>query len=276
MAFKSSFKNLFKRFSQHEHETNLRETLEELIEESSPTESSIDMDEKVLLGNVLSLRDSTAYDVMIPRADIVAVPASISGPDLIAIVAKTGHSRFPVYRDTLDNAIGMVQIKDILGWTQSQKPLKIRSLVKEILFVAPSMRTLDLIFQMKETGIHMALVVDEYGGIDGLVTLSDLMEEIIGDIQDVQDQTTPQLQKRPNGTVVADARVSLEEAQEKLNYEFALEDMPEDIETLGGLVITLAGRVPVRGELIKHPKGVEFEILEADPRRVKKFCLHGL
>ncbi|HLD95160.1 MAG TPA: transporter associated domain-containing protein, partial [Alphaproteobacteria bacterium] len=167
-------------------------------------------------------------------------------------------------------------IKDILGWTQSQKPLKIRSLVKEILFVAPSMRTLDLIFQMKETGIHMALVVDEYGGIDGLVTLSDLMEEIIGDIQDVQDQTTPQLQKRPNGTVVADARVSLEEAQEKLNYEFALEDMPEDIETLGGLVITLAGRVPVRGELIKHPKGVEFEILEADPRRVKKFCLHGL
>lgn len=272
---KAGLKYLWRKIRRQENDATLRETIEELIEETNGRPTTIDSDEKVLLGNVLSLRDSTAQDIMIPRADIVAVPINISGPDLIALVAKSGYSRFPVYRDTLDNVVGMVHIKDILGWSQSQKPLKIKTLIQDVLFVAPTMRTLDMIFQMKQTGTKMALVVDEYGGIDGLVTLSDLMEEIIGDIQDVHDITTPQLQIKADGSVSADARVRLEEVEEKLGYNLHLPESEDGIDTLGGLITTIAGHVPSRGELIQHPKGFEFEVLEADPRRIKKLCIRG-
>ncbi|MEI8295418.1 MAG: hemolysin family protein [Alphaproteobacteria bacterium] len=269
------FKNFWRRLFRRESDSSLRETLEELIEESQELEPSIASDERELLGNVLSLRDLMAEDVMTPRADIIAVPQTISGEDLLSLMIKTQRSRFPIYRETLDEAIGIVDIKDVLAWCANKKEFSIRQVLKEVLYVSPTMRTLDLLFRMRATGNKMALVVDEYGGVDGLITLSDLMGEIIGDIQDAQETSiVSKLTERPDGAIVADARVTLEEISEDLNIDMTLGKMADDIDTMGGLVISLAGRVPVRGELITHPNGIEIEILDADPRRVKRVCLY--
>jgi len=271
----SPLKSFFRRLFRKENDSSLRETLEELIEETQELEPSIASDERELLGNVLSLRDLNAEDVMTPRADIVAVPHTISGKDLMNLMIKTQHSRLPVYRETLDEAIGIVDIKDVLAWCAHKNQFSIRQALKEALYVSPTMRTLDLLFRMRATGNKMALVVDEYGGVDGIITLSDLMGEIIGDIQDAQETSpVPKLTERADGSIIADARVTLEQINDDLNINMSLEKAADDIDTLGGLVVVLAGRVPVRGELITHPNGIEIEILEADPRRVKRVCLY--
>ncbi len=272
------FKNLSRKLKLSDSDNNLREALEELIEESTEEEPSIASDERQLLGNVLNLRDLTAYDVMIPRADIISAPITITATELVAQFVKTGVTRLPIYRENLDHVVGMVHIKDVLGWLQSKKALKINTLIREVLFISPSMRTLDLLLQMRETGSKMAIVVDEYGGVDGLVTFASLIEEIIGDIQDAHDQApTSHVVVRADGAVVADARTTLEELEEALSKKLPLnEHDEEDIDTLGGLVAFLAGRVPIRGELVTHPSGIEFEVLDADPRRVKRLCLRKL
>lgn len=257
-------------------EANLRATLEGLIEKSHESELSLESDERTILGNVLSLRDLTVEDVMIPRADIVAVPQTISAADLMETMIHSHHSRLPVYRDTLDDVIGIVQIKDCLAWKASNNPYNIKTLVREVLYISPTMRTLDLLLQMRESGKKMALVVDEYGGIDGLVTFSDLIEEIIGDIQDAQERgASHQIFERPDGTLVLDGRLELETIEEKLGLDLMTPELEDDIDTVGGLVASLVGRVPTRGELIIHPSGLEFEVLDADPRRVKSVCLRG-
>jgi CBS domain containing-hemolysin-like protein len=271
----SRLKQKWKSFRRVETDSKLRETLEELIEDAEVGESSIASDERMLLGNVLDLRDLTAQDVMIPRVDIIAIPQTISATDLISTMIRSRHSRLPVYRNTLDDVIGAVDIQDVLAWLASKKPLNIKSLITNVLFISPTMRTLDLLFQMRETGTKMALVVDEYGGIDGMVTFSDLIEEIIGDIQDAQDSTpSPQVIERADGSLVIDARVLLEELQEERNLNLVIPELEDEVDTIGGLVIALAGRLPSRGELIQHPKGYEIEIMDADPRRVKRVCLH--
>lgn len=271
-------KNLSRKFRRNDNDNNLREALEELIEESTEEESSIASDERQLLGNVLNLRDLTAYDVMIPRADIIAAPITVNASELVAQFVKTGVTRLPIYRENLDHVVGMVHIKDVLGWLQSKKALKINTLIREVLFISPSMRTLDLLLEMRETGSKMAIVVDEYGGVDGLVTFASLIEEIIGDIQDAHDQApTGHVVVRADGAVIADARTTLEELEEALDKKLPLnEHAEEDIDTLGGLVAFLAGRVPIRGELVTHPSGIEFEVLDADARRVKRLCLRKL
>lgn len=260
-----------------ETENSLRETIEELIEESDNSESSIESDERTLLGNILSLRDLTAQDAMIPRIDIIAIPLDATEEELLGTFIRSRLNRLPVYRNTLDEVVGSVQIQDVLAWKISGKPLQLRSLLKEVLFISPAMRTLDLIFKMRESGTKMALVVDEFGGIDGLVTFSNLMEEIIGDIQDAQDQPMPQrLFKRPDGNIVADGRVMLDEIEETFDICLTVGDLEDEIETIGGLVTSLAGHVPSRGELIAHPdQNVTFEILEADPRRIKRLLIHA-
>lgn len=263
------FKKLF-----HKDDNSLRETLEELIEESNAGEASIESDERALLGNVLNLRDLTAIDVMIPRADIIAVSHTIDPMDLIGTMIKSGLSRIPVYKDTMDDMIGMVHMKDMLAWSLTRTPFKMRQILREVLFVSPSMRTLDLLLQMRQTGAKMALVVDEYGGVDGLATFSNLIEEIIGDIQSAHDQTAPiQLQRMPDGTVSVDARYTIEELEETLSLKLFLPEIEDEVDSIGGLVATLAGHVPVRGEIIRHPYGIEFEILDADPRRVKRVLI---
>lgn len=277
--FKDLMKNIWKKFRKSENDNNsLRETIEELIEEGQETEPSIESDEREILGNILNLRDLTAYDVMLPRADIIAAPITIDEQEMIHQFVKMGVMRIIIYRDNLDDVVGMLHIKDILAWKNSKKPWVIKNLLSEVLFISPTMRILDLLLKMRETGSKMAVVVDEYGGVDGIVTFSNLIEEIIGDIQDVHDHSsTVQIKTRPDGTIIADARIKLEELNEILETDLLLTDEEDDIDTLGGLVVLIAGRVPVKGEVIRHPdEKIEFEVLEADPRRVQRVCLRKI
>jgi CBS domain containing-hemolysin-like protein len=273
---RSLFRKALRRLRRHDADVTLRETIEELIEESDGEEFSIESDERQLIGNVLDLRDLTASDVMIPRADIIAVPDTIEGEELIELFIKTGVSRLPVYKDSLDQVLGVIDIKEALAWLNSKKPFKMKSVIRDVLFISPAMRTLDLLLQMRESGRKLAIVVDEFGGVDGIVTFANLIEEIIGDIQDAHTQSPKsQITLKADGTITADARTTLEELDETTGHTLDLNGEGEDIETLGGLVVFLAGRVPVRGELIQHPKGLSFEVLDADPRRVKRLCLRN-
>ena len=202
--------------------------------------------------------------------DIVAVDVKTSLFDLINVVTKEAHSRVPIYRDNLDHVTGMVHIKDVLAWRGEDDAFSLPKILRKVLFVSPSMQVLELLLEMRAKRTHMAMVVDEFGGVDGLVTIEDLVEEIVGEIEDEHDRTDePELVQRPDGSVDADARAALEELQNVLAPIMGDEEW-EDSQTLGGLVVDLAGRVPIRGELITHASGIEFQILDADPRRVKR------
>ena len=257
-------------------DSSARNVLEELIEGRDDTEIPIDDEERLLLANILELKGRTIHDVMVPRADIVGVESGTSLADLIDQITEEGHSRMPVYDDTLDGALGMIHIKDVLAWRGQDKNFKLKEIVRKVLFVPPSMQVLELLLEMRAKRCHMALVVDEYGGIDGLVTIEDLVEEIVGEIEDEHDHTDePMMSDVKDGVLFADARVTIETLEDKFG-QLVTEEEREDIDTLGGLVFALAGRVPVRGELISHPSGLEIEVLDADPRRVKKLRVRGL
>ncbi|MBT5264006.1 MAG: HlyC/CorC family transporter [Rhodospirillaceae bacterium] len=249
--------------------TTVRDTIEELIEEKSEDEVEIDLHERALIRNVLGLRDISAVDVMVPRADIFGVDVSTSLSDLAAQMAEVAHSRLPVYRETLDDVVGMVHIKDVLAHLQGEQDLPLSRLLREVLFVAPSIRALDLLHEMRVTRRHLALVVDEYGGIDGLITVEDLVEEIVGEIVDEHDAVEgPKLVRQADGTVLADGRATVEEFEDFYGPVLTEEERDE-IDTLGGLVANFAGRVVRRGEVIHYLSGLDFEIVDSDPRRVK-------
>jgi CBS domain containing-hemolysin-like protein len=248
----------FKRGKSRSGEASLSDTLEELAERTEQDEEPVSLHERSLFENIIALRDMTAEDVMIPRADIVAVPKIITLEDLVEVMVKKAHSRLPVYGDTLDDIAGMVHIKDVLGCVAAGREFSLQSLLRRVLFVSPAIRVLDLLSEMRLSRTHMALVVDEFGGIDGLITIEDLVEEIVGEIDDEHDiDQTPKLIRLSDGCYIADARFEV-----------------EDIDTLGGLVFSLAGRVPARGELIDHPSGIQFEVLDADPRRIRRLRIH--
>lgn len=267
-----------------QNETQLRETLEEIIDEIKEVEGEeevtapISSDERVMLSNILRLRHLAAYDVMVPRADIIAVDLDTPIEAFIEIMSEAGHSRLPVYRETLDEVVGIVHIKDVLTYMKGERTFDLVDLVRRILVVAPSMRVLDLLLEMRLSRVHLALVVDEFGGIDGLVTIEDLVEEIVGEIEDEHDVAEgPKLTERPDGSLLADARATIEEFEEMVGAVLSDQEREEDIDTLGGLVFALAGRVPGRGELVEHaPSGISFEVLEADPRRVKRVRVHNV
>jgi CBS domain containing-hemolysin-like protein len=219
---------------------------------------------------------------MVPRADIVGVEVGTSLAEAVAVMTSQGHSRIPVYQSTLDDVIGMIHIRDVLGAVErangSGRRPALRSLVRQVLFVAPSMRVLDLLLQMRKSRNHMALVVDEYGGIDGLVTIEDLVEEIVGEIEEEHEAATaPRMVERPDGSVIADARLPIEELEERAGALVSGTEEEGEVDTVGGFVTGLAGRVPVRGELIVHnASGLEFEIVDADPRRVKRVRVRNM
>ena len=247
-----------------------RDTLDELIDEREESEMPLDPDERLLVANILELRNLTIYDVMVPRADIVAIPINAPLQEVIDVATREGHSRLPIYTETLDDAQGMVHIKDVLGWRGNDIDFKLERVQRRLLFVAPSMRVLELLLEMRVKRSHMALVVDEFGGVDGLVTIEDLVEEIVGEIDDEHDNDDePKMERRRDGSWVADARMELKTFEERLGRIFSNEDH-EDIDTLGGLVFSIAGRVPIRGEIVTLPDGTEFEILDADPRRIHR------
>ncbi len=260
----------------HNGDGSVRETLEELIEDLPDGEKTINADERLLIGNVLELRDINAADVMVPRAEIVAIEAGAPLDELIALMIKEAHSRVPVYNGTLDNVLGMVHIKDVLARAGADAALTLSEIARKVLFVSPTIRVLDLLLQMRLARVHLALVVDEYGGVDGLVTIEDLVEEIVGDIQDEHDVDEVVMIARPDGTVIADARTELDEFELRVGSILTDEERVDDIETLGGLIFTLVDRVPGCGEIIKHSSGIEFEIIDADPRRIKRIRLRNL
>ena len=256
-------------------EQNLRTSLEELIEEHE--EEPIDAQERAILTNIVKLHEQTAADVMVPRVDIVALEVDTPFDRVVKSFVEHGHSRVPVYRETLDDVLGMVHVKDVLPYAADSKPVTVAKIVRKVLFVAPSMPVLDLLLQMRLTRIHLALVVDEFGGVDGLLSIEDVIEEIVGEIEDEHDPADPpQMIERPDGSVIVEARMPIDRLEDATGQKLVPEESEEEINTLGGLVTTLAGRVPARGEVIKHPAGFDIEVLDADPRRVKRLRLRGL
>ena len=251
---------------------SLRETIDEMIEEPPGDDPDpLGAHERVLIGNILKGHDQTAADVMVPRVDIVALDVETPFPEVVRCMIEQGHSRVPIYRETPDDVIGFIHVKDVLAPVAERRETKLAPLLRKLLFVAPSLPILDLLVQMRQARTHIAMVVDEFGGIDGLVTIEDLIEEIVGEIEDEHDEAeTPHLLERADGTLVADARTPIEALEQHQGVRLRLAGDQEEIDTLGGLVSTLAGRVPKRGEVIAHPCGIEFEVLEGDPRRIKR------
>ena len=256
-----------------------REAIDAMIAAPSDEdeESPITAQERVLIGNVLKVHNRTAADVMVPRVDIIAFDTDRPFSELVKLLIEHGHSRVPVYRETLDDVIGFVHVKDVLAPVADRRPAKLASMLRKVLVVAPSLPVFDLLVQMRQARTHIAMVVDEFGGIDGLVTIEDVIEEIVGDIEDEHDvDETPTLIERPDGSIIADARLPIETFEEQHGTRLRHNGDDEEVDTLGGLVFTLAGRVPRRGEVIPHPGGLEFEVLDADPRRIKRLRVRGL
>jgi CBS domain containing-hemolysin-like protein len=235
-----------------------------------------------LMDHAKAFQTLTVADVMTPRADITAVELSAPLDAVISAFVDSEHSRLPVYRDSLDDPIGVAHLKDVFKLMARGAPRPVegdaplRSLRRETLYVPPSMRAADLMVRMQASRIHMAMVIDEFGGVDGLVTLEDVIEALVGEIDDEHDEATiVQIVSRAGGLFEVDARVALEDLEEALNQTLLTADMEqEDIDTAAGLVTALAGRVPQRGEVITHPLGLSFEVTDADPRRVKRLRVH--
>ena len=253
-----------------------REELTELLQESLDDKTSFDSHEGTLLQNFLDLRDTTAADVMVPRADIVSVALADGFDNIIQQMSDANHSRVPVYRDTLDDVAGIIHIKDLFANLRNDQTPEVESLLRPALFISPTIRLLDLLHEMRLRRRHLALVVDEFGGVDGLITIEDLVEEIVGEIEDEHD-TTAQLRfdQKSDGTAIVDARFEVE-TLEAITGPLLNDDERDEIDTLGGLVFSLAGRVPGHGEVVRHRAGVQFEILEGDPRRITLLKIRGL
>ncbi len=263
-------------FARDRRSEELRDTIEEIIESADVAREEIAPDERRLLRNILRLHDIAVADVMVPRADVVAVEIATPLSGLIEIARREAHSRFPVYRGVLDEIAGIIHVKDVLAYWTQRRSFGIEKVLRKVLFAAPSMRVLDLLKEMRITRIHLALVVDEYGGVDGLVTIEDLVEEIVGEIEDEHDaEAPPTLVEEAAGVALADARVTINDFEARFG-RFDSDEERAEADTLGGLVFYLAHRVPSRGELIRHPSGVEFEIVDADPRRVRMLRVRSL
>jgi CBS domain containing-hemolysin-like protein len=275
---------------------SIRHDLEDVLAETVE-DTDFSPQERAMLKNVLSFHRIRVEDVMVPRADIVAVAADTNLGELLSLFRTAGHSRLPVYGETLDDPKGMVHIRDFLdfiamradggaseagsgdeaplpslGQIDLSMALSSANILRPVLFVPRSMPAIDLLVRMQATRTHMALVIDEYGGTDGLVSIEDLLEEVVGDIEDEHDIHHEPLIQRDGDVVIADARAEIEDVEAKIGFNLMTAD-DEDVDTLGGLVFTMMGRVPGRGEAITHPAGVEFEVLDADRRRVKKLKL---
>jgi magnesium and cobalt transporter len=259
-------------------EQSVRDSIAELVQEAggeaagtAGEAAGLDVQERALIANVLRLREITADDVMVPRPDIVAMRADVTLAQAIDQIRKEGHSRLPVFRDNLDDLVGMVHIKDVFAFTGAPETFSLEKIIRKPLMVAPQITVLDLLLQMRQTRTHLALVVDEYGGIDGLVTIEDLVETIVGDIADEHDEIEgPMLVERADGALDLNALLPVEDFEARMGPVLSPDEREADIETVGGLVFNLAGRVPTKGEIVAHPSGIEFLVLEADARRIRR------
>ncbi|MGN6571877.1 MAG: hemolysin family protein [Pseudolabrys sp.] len=278
--------------------STIRADLKDVLDVMSPGESGFSPEESRMLKNILGLRERRVGDVMVPRADIIDVQQNIALGELIRVFERAGHSRLVVYDDTLDDPVGMVHIRDLIAYMTAhgavdpeknakrkkplpanldlkaidlKTPLSSTKIVRQILFVPPSMRAIDLLARMQASRIHLALVIDEYGGTDGICSIEDIVEQIVGEISDEHDEdATPAVVHQADGTYIADARAKLEDVVGVVGHDLEVGDAAEEVDTLGGYLVTRAGRLPLRGELIPGPGLFEFEVLDADPRRIKR------
>ncbi len=288
-------------------DTDFRQSLEEVIElhESTPDDTLVRPEARSMMLNLLKFSDVRVDDIMVPRADIIAIEDIATVDELLDIFSEANHSRIPIFTDTLDDPCGMIHIKDLMRWltigekaTPAKKPgngskmavavkrkpthkapdrntkIADTKIIREVLFVPPSMPATDLLLKMQSVHIHLAMVVDEYGGTDGLVSIEDVVEEIVGEIADEHDDDADFLVKTSDGNYIADARAPIEVVEDVLEIDLLPDEQDEDADTLGGFVFSMLGRVPVRGELIRHDSGIEFEIMQADARRVKQLKIH--
>ena len=258
-------------------EHSLRESIAELVQEAAEAQQGpgeqpeLDRHERALIANVLRLRETTADDVMVPRADIVAMRVDVTLEQAIEQIRNDGHSRLPVFHEQLDDIVGMVHVKDVFSYVGRPEAFALEAILqgprRHIVKAAGYIRN-DLDPEMR---VHLALVVDEYGGIDGLVTIEDLVETITGEIDDEHDdEEAPMVTERPDGAFDLNARLPVEDFEKRVGPVLSEDERDADIDTVGGLVFTLAGRVPAKGEVISHPSGLEFRILDADARRIRR------
>jgi CBS domain containing-hemolysin-like protein len=277
---------------------SVRDDLQVVLDASTPDDVGFSAIERTMLRNILSLNERRIADVMVHRADIVAVKRDIPLGELMSLFESAAHSRLVVYNETLDDPEGMVHIRDLLAFmtakaritdptkTRRKKPLPagldLRSvdlalplsdahIIRKLLYIPPSMRAIDLLAQMQASRIHLALVVDEYGGTDGLVSIEDIVEEIVGEIDDEHDSDEPPaIVRQADNSFIADARATLDDVRSVIGEDFVTGEAGEEVETLGGYLVSFVGRLPVRGEVISGPGNFEIEVLDADPRRVKR------
>ena len=259
-------------------EPTLRAEIEEAIdeaEESRPVAGDLSPAERQMLRNLLHFGEQTAGDICVTRGDIISVPASIGFDELVKAFAEAGHSRLPVYGESLDDVVGMIHIKDVfLASDDPSRDRAIPALMREPLFVPESMGVIELLARMRQQRTHLAIVVDEFGGTEGLVTIEDVVEEIVGDIEDEHDEAEAgMLTMVDDGLWEADARLELEELAQTVDPRLTWEE--DEVDTVGGLVFLLAGHIPAKGECVTHPSGWTFEALESDPRRVLRLRLHA-
>jgi CBS domain containing-hemolysin-like protein len=260
-------------------EPTLRDEIEEAIDSHEgevPAVGDLSHVERQMLRNLLHFGESDVGDIAVPRGDIIAVPVTISFADLVTAFAEAGHSRLPVFEDSLDQVIGMVHIKDVfaVSVTGAAPPEDLRTILRAPLFVPESMGVLDLLARMRAERVHLAVVVDEFGGTEGLVTIEDVVEEIVGEIEDEHDEEpTGMLIPLDDGMWDADARAELEAVGETVDTRLA--EVEEDVDTLGGLAVILAGHVPQSGEIVEHPSGWRLEVTDGDARRVNRLRLHA-
>ena len=267
-------RKLFKKFffKKNTENNNLKQSIETVLDNDLKGTEGISKHERLMLLNILKIDGIRSSDIMIPRADIGAVELNDSFEKVLEVFIKEAHSRVPIYEKNLDNIIGMIHIKDLVNY-QNQKKTEtnfLQNLKREILEIPPSMPVLDLLLKMQLTRLHMGIVIDEYGCTDGLVTIEDVIEEITGEIEDEHDEKNlPMLIKSSLNTFEASARIEIDELQKVTNVEFLNSYDNDDVDTLGGLIFSITGRVPQRGEIIKHSSGTTFEIKDADPMKIK-------
>ena len=281
------------------NQTSARADLQTVLKDEAHEAGGFSPQERTMLTNILALRGRRVDDVMVPRADIIAVQQDISLGELIKVFEGAGHSRLVVYNETLDDPVGMAHIRDVIGYmvrhaavsatatSKRKKPLtagldlkkidlsvslKAGKIIREVLFVPPSMPAIDLLAKMQATRIHLALVIDEYGGTDGIVSIEDVVEQIVGDIEDEHDDDeAPAIVRQHDGSFMADARAPLEDVVKTVGPEFEIGDeIADEVDTLAGYIMTRAGRLPSRGEVVPGPGDFEIEVLDSDPRRLKR------
>ena len=260
----------------NKHQNNFENLLNERLKQEKP----LKINEEKIISNVFQLPEKLVNDIMIPRTDIISVDSNLGIDKLVKLIGRTSHSRYPVFDKSRDNIVGMIHIKDVISCWENKKIGNIKKLIREILFAPHSMSVLDLLLKMRTSHIHMAVIVDEHGGLDGLVTIEDLVEEIVGEIKDeheAQKESKKNKDKltKDDGSVKISSRMPIEEFEKKYEINFSDKEDISNIDTMGGLVFHIFGRVPLKGETIKHPNGCEFEILNADSRRIRTILVRN-